>query len=261
MKDTLILSGGGLLGLASLGALHELFEVFPQRNIKRIAGSSVGALIGALLCVATPESLYNFFQNYNLFDDENIDFSDFFSDMGFIKHAMIKDAVCNYISTDCTFSDYFAKTDIHLVIVGSNLTKAKAVYFDYKNTPSMNVIDALCISISIPFVFPKIVHEDCIFSDGCVTDHFPWNYFKTPEKHKLGITLQSVCASHDNNDMFYFVHCLVNTLLSNQKQTQINSVLSLKIDYPVIKEYTIEDLHYLFTFGKSCAKQWIKKNN
>ena len=259
IKDTLILSGGGLLGVATLGALHELFQIHPQEHIRHVAGSSVGALIGALLCVLNPMQIFEFFAKYNLFDEENIDFSSFLTECGFVQYTLIKNGVSQYIKEDCTFSEYYRMTEIHLVIVGSNLTKGAAEYFDYICTPSMTIIDALCISISIPFIFPKIEHNDCIYSDGCITDNFPWNVFNVSDSRKMGINTISKCSTQIH-DMFYFVHCLVSTVLMSQVPHPVHT-LTLQLDFPVLKEYTIEDLHYLFRLGKTQAQQWIKKNN
>ena len=48
----LVLSGGGVSGLAGIGAIHQLFEtnILKIENIKSIYGTSVGSIIGLFIC-------------------------------------------------------------------------------------------------------------------------------------------------------------------------------------------------------------------
>ena len=66
---------------------------------------------------------------------------------------MIKKKVDN---DDITFKDLYRITNKKLIIVATNLNKRKTVFFNYKDTPNIPVIDAVLASLSIPIVFkPK----------------------------------------------------------------------------------------------------------
>ena len=83
-KNILILSGGGIKGLATLGALKYLFdnEILVKPEI--ICGTSVGAGIGFLLILGyTPQDIYNLFYSIDLSQLLNNDFTSIFDDICF----------------------------------------------------------------------------------------------------------------------------------------------------------------------------------
>ena len=49
--ETLVLSGGGMKGVASLGAVSALRRAGALRHVKRVVGTSAGALVAAALAV------------------------------------------------------------------------------------------------------------------------------------------------------------------------------------------------------------------
>lgn len=259
MKDTLVLSGGGLLGICTLGALNVLFQEYDQKYFKNIIGTSVGALIASMLCVKKPHELYEIIQNMNIFSNDNVDFSEYFENYGFVKHDVILEILEMYIPRPMTMLEFYHETKIHLVLVGTNLTNGCSEYFDYINTPSMKLFDAISISISVPFVFYQIKYNNCIYSDGSITDDFPWNYFNTCSSHRLGIKLYSV-QQYEDTGFLHYIHTLVNTLINNQRLCDNQNILSLYIDFPILKEYTTDDLSTLYSFGKTEALGWLKKN-
>ena len=62
---------------------------------------------------------------------------------------------------EITFKDFFDLTGVDLLITGTNVTKGRSAFFSVGYTPDFPVIDAVTISMSIPFVFkPVIVDRD-----------------------------------------------------------------------------------------------------
>ena len=51
--EHIVLSGGALLGLYELGALHKLYDcnVIDINKIKSVYGTSVGSIFGTILCL------------------------------------------------------------------------------------------------------------------------------------------------------------------------------------------------------------------
>ena len=259
MKDTLILSGGGLLGICTLGALDVLFEEYHQKNFTHIAGSSAGALIATMLCIEKPKQLFEIMKEINLFDESNIDFTEFLEMKGFLKHDLIYDVLSLYIPNECTFEEFYNLTKKHLLIVGTNLTLQTKEYFDHKKTPNMSVLEAICISISVPFVFHQRLYKGSIYTDGCVTESFPWNAFNKQEHKKLGIRLESFSKTSEETDFLQYIESMINTLLKKNCTGNNNNVLTISVEFPMMKEYSIGDLEWLYIHGQESAKMWIKK--
>ena len=81
--DTLILSGGGMKGMAELGALHHMEGLGILKNITTIAGSSAGSTIGLLLIIGyRPVEIYHFFMNADLKKFTNINAYNLFNKLG-----------------------------------------------------------------------------------------------------------------------------------------------------------------------------------
>src|SRR3989338_2541524 len=67
VKKILVLSGGGVKGIAHIGAMQALHDIHLLKNIQTIAGSSVGALIGFLYNIGyKPSELLEFVQLFDL---------------------------------------------------------------------------------------------------------------------------------------------------------------------------------------------------
>ena len=66
----LILSGGGIRGIAHIGALKALYELNILKNITTIAGASIGGIIAGLYCAGyTPDEM---FKIIDLLDMKNL---------------------------------------------------------------------------------------------------------------------------------------------------------------------------------------------
>ncbi len=91
IKENIVLSGGGILGIAYIGALQAIDECYPVKEIKRFAGNSVGSLIATIAVLryscsemkeiftsldlkkAAPESFTSFLKSRDIFGDKTID--------------------------------------------------------------------------------------------------------------------------------------------------------------------------------------------
>ena len=114
--EHIVISGGGYKGLYTIGALKHLSSIdfYNITNIKSIYGSSVGGIIGLLLCLKlklgdicehvinrpwqnlfhfSPEDILNIISKKGLLDKTFIVtlFDNFFKNAGFSKDATMKD--------------------------------------------------------------------------------------------------------------------------------------------------------------------------
>lgn len=191
MIDTLIVGGGSIKTIASLGALEVLKDKGILDNIIKFAGSSAGAVVVTLLVLGytpieindlifskigghTNDSFYkipiNLMYNYGLYTGNNmIKFLEgFFEKKGFKK--------------EITFKELYERTLKVLVITGTSLSTRDTLFFNYQTTPDMSVIKALRITSSIPLYFTSVKHlhkeKEHIMCDGGLLCNFPLYYFE-----------------------------------------------------------------------------------
>ena len=157
----LVLSGGGIRGMAHIGLLKAMAERGLEANV--ISGSSVGALVGALYANGnSTEEMLQFFKDTPLFQ------YNFFT---FNKPGLIN--TDRYFSF---FKKYFPENTFvslkkELIVVATDLLNGKEVAFD-----SGNLIHPLLASAALTPVFSPVEINGLLYADGGVMNNFPKEY-------------------------------------------------------------------------------------
>lgn len=177
MKNAMVICGGGAYGSLLLGAIDQLDTIV---NIRMIAGTSAGAIIGALLCVgySTREIIENLVEHVPFVCE--LDIRLLFTDYGLYDPKTylqpVRDMLCKKTGHDITFQELYDRFEKDLVITGTNVTKGSACYFNRFENPDMSVMDALSISTRVPFVFPCARYSNDVYVDGAFMDNLPLVY-------------------------------------------------------------------------------------
>jgi NTE family protein len=154
----LVLSGGGVRGMAHIGLIQALNEFGISANI--VSGSSVGALVGALYANGNSvEDMLTFFRETPLF-----------------KYNFLTLAKSGFINTDRyvkIFKGYFSEDsfealerDLH--VVATNLQKAEQRFFS-----KGELIRPLLASAALPPLFSPLELDKELYADGGIMNNFP----------------------------------------------------------------------------------------
>ncbi|WP_047417822.1 patatin-like phospholipase family protein [Cellulophaga sp. Hel_I_12] len=154
----LVLSGGGVRGMAHIGVLQAMKEFGIEA--KTISGSSVGALVGAL------------YANGNSMED----MMRFFKETPLFKYNFLTIVKSGFIDTDRyidIFKHYFPENSFEalekkLYVVATNLQKGEEEFFS-----SGELIRPLLASAALPPVFSPVELKGNLFADGGVMNNFP----------------------------------------------------------------------------------------
>lgn len=190
----LVFEGGGVKGIAYVGALQVLNEKGILDNIERVGGTSAGAITALLVGL-----------NYDLEEIQNIfsklDFQNFLDDSwgisrdvqrliyqyGWYKGDFFHNWVSGLIAAKtgnaaATFKDAFALRQTNkcqdMYFTGTNLSTGFSEVFSYEKTPDMSIVEAVRISMSVPLFFTA-VHDkrDHLYVDGGLLDNYPIRLF------------------------------------------------------------------------------------
>ena len=167
---SLVLSGGGALGIAHLGVLHDMEQ--QQLVPSEIIGTSMGGIIGACLAVGMKEAeIYEQIRNFVKVSNW-IKFS-------FSGNAIVdNDKIAEIFET--LFGDTkMSRTQIPLKIVATNLRNGHKRVFSRKD--DICIKDAVLATMAIPGVFEEHTIEGEVYGDGFLCEN-------------LGVTE----ASHEN---------------------------------------------------------------
>lgn len=185
-----VFEGGGVKGLAYVGALQVLDEKKIHEQIKRVAGASAGAI-----CALMVGLNYSTEEIKKLLWD--LDFRNFMdSDWGIIKDAKRLlndfgwykgDFFKNWIETliekktgsKTTTFEELAKDPSYkeVVFIGTNLSTHYSEIFSVETTPHMALAEALRISMSIPLFFQAVHTNAQIYVDGGLLMNYPVKVF------------------------------------------------------------------------------------
>jgi NTE family protein len=159
MKISLVLSGGGARGYTHIGVIKELKKA--GFEIISIAGTSMGALIGALEACGKLEVYENWVKNLDVMDLIK------FLNNPFSNGWLNSDKIFNKIKE--LVGDYkIEDLPIKFTAVATDLNKKKEVWF--QKGP---LWDAVKASASIPGIFPPVKIGNMLLVDGGVLNLMP----------------------------------------------------------------------------------------
>ncbi len=196
----LVFSGGGVRGVAYVGAIDALGAAGVLAGVRRVAGASAGAITAGLLAAgADAERLGALFHK--------LDFPSFLRDsfgaagdperlwFGYGLHTgsslsdWLREAVgeltlgsLGSAQPDLTLGELHAaalagKPVRRFVAIGSNLSHQLPELLSAHNRPSLPLWQAMRASASFPMVFQPVTIDGSVFVDGGVTWNYPIDLF------------------------------------------------------------------------------------
>ncbi len=172
MNIGLVLSGGGVRGIAHIGAIKALEE--HGINISHISGTSAGAIVGALYAHGNGfEEMMSFFKRIQIFDIKKFAISK----PGFIDSEKYYDLFNEYFPVD-----NFSCLKKSLTVTATDILEGKLTTF-------MNgeLIKPLIASAAYPGVFAPIKIADSYYIDGGTLDNFPVDHLADSCERIIGI--------------------------------------------------------------------------
>ena len=238
----LVFEGGGVKGIAYVGALDVLNEEGILQNIERVAGTSAGAMVAVLVGLGyTAEEMKDVLWNikFRNFLDKSWGLirntGRLIEDYGWYKGEFFRDLMAGYIKAktgdgEVTFKDIEkmrqeGKPFRDIYLIGADLSTGLSKVFSAATTPDVKVADAARISMSIPLIFAAvkgIKGDDHIYVDGGLLENYAIKVFdrkdyvvdevnarKTEYYKKINKKLKSkniITLERDINDVNEFVY-------------------------------------------------------
>jgi NTE family protein len=207
--ENLVFEGSGIRGIGFCGALEVLDSAGFMDNIKRVSGTSAGAITASMLAVGySPQEIreiiyYTDFQEFN--DGERIFVGGterLLSNFGWYKGEEFMNWLESHIqkktgSADITLKELHQnpqKNYLDVYVMATNLSDQKSEVLSYETHPDMRLVDAVRISMSVPLWFQAIGMNSSdevlsaeewdkntdIMIDGGLVSNFPIHVFDEP---------------------------------------------------------------------------------
>jgi predicted acylesterase/phospholipase RssA len=209
-----------VLGPASMG-IFSLIGALKARetslaDVKEISGSSAGAILALFLAVGmSMDEIIDVSLSLNIPNFVKIRIGSFFNKFGFVDMAPIRRKLVDICGSDPTFNEL----DMKIYVSAYCLNTAETVYFSKDTHPDMKVIDAVCMSMAVPFIFACGNYEDNIYVDGGMKEEYPLTPFLDKKPHEvtcIKIKMDRIFQETIDNPK-QFVDVLVRSALSNRE--------------------------------------------
>jgi NTE family protein len=183
--ENLVFEGGGIKGLAFCSAIRILEQKGIMANIKRLAGSSAGAITAGLLaCNHSSDELLRILEkkNFNDFKDESFgairDIKRLKKKYGFYAGKEFHSWYGNLLQAktdnrDITFAQIKSQYGKDLLVTGTCLNRRETHYYTETRNADMPIRDAVRISMSLPLFFAAVDWKGDILVDGGVLNNYP----------------------------------------------------------------------------------------
>ena len=187
--NNLVFEGGGVKGIAYVGALEVLQEEGILQNVKRVAGTSAGAMMAVLVGLRytadeVKEILWNL--NFKKFMDSSFgivrDTKRLLEEFGWYKGDYFRNLMADLIKRktgngEITFNQLADMNKFRKIyLVGANLSTGTSETFCHGDDyGGMKIADAARISMSIPLFFASVKEkgqENQFYVDGGLLDNY-----------------------------------------------------------------------------------------
>jgi len=179
----IVISGGGPTGLLSYGAVKHLAlqGFWSHANIETIYGTSVGSLIGAILCLKHEwATLDDYFikRPWEKVLVESLELFEVFSCKGMAKLKLLDDIMkplleSKDLTLGVTLREFYEYSHISLNVFTVDLNTFNKVQLSHVSHPTLPLMDAIKMSSCMPVLFQPIIRDGCCYIDGAIMVNYP----------------------------------------------------------------------------------------
>ena len=270
--NSVVMSGGGVKGMAMLGTLQYLKNMNMLHDVKKYIGTSIGAILSFLMVIGVEPSsiIVTFVKKEHFRNLKSYSLVQAFKGEGLLKferfQAILEDFISDKFEKIPTFEEVYEKYPIKLYCVTFNYTKNKEEVLSVDTHPKMLITDALRMTSNVPFVFDEFQYEGSFYYDGYLVNNFPIHLLEPTDKC-IGITcFQSKWDSEGEKPKSWKVFWNLFLLPLNKLQDIKNSpyekqctIISINLHDYSLFDFRLKNnmMLDLFSEGYSAAKNTL----
>ena len=206
--------GPAAMGIFTLiGSLKKIEDKIV--DVEEISGSSAGSIIALFLAMGMSiDEILSLCLSINVQQLMKIRISSIYNKFGFVDMSPIRKKLVDICGDDPTFKEINMKVYISAFCLNTSQT----VYFSKDTHPDMKIIDAVCMSMAVPFIFACGNYKEYLYVDGGTVEQYPLAPFLDKKAHEI------TCIKIKSNTLFQetinnpkqFVESLLLSTLSNR---------------------------------------------
>ena len=244
-----------ILGPASMGIFSLIGSLKARENaladVREISGSSAGAILSLFLALGMSiDEILDVSLSLDIPSFVKIRLGSFFNKYGFVDMGPIRKKLVDICGKDPTFREL----DMKIYVSAFCLNTSETVYFSKDTHPDMKVIDAVCMSMAVPFIFGCGNFDNYTYVDGGTKEEYPLTPFLDKKPHEvtcIKIKMDTIYQESIDTPK-QFVETLIRSALSNRTtyQTPIEIIeINVKDTNVFNFNMTYEEKIKLFNLG------------
>jgi NTE family protein len=272
---TIILSSGGILVLAHVGALITLDSHKLLSNVTKWGGVSGGALIAT--CIALGYTLKEILEICERFDfqvlqkiDEDSPFT-FMNTLGLDTGNTLTKFI-NALFTvrgwpiNITFKQLYTENNSNIIIWASDIDSGTLIEFSTDKTPDAEIAFALHASIQIPIIYPPLLNKetDHLLVDGALIHSMPLDELSDDDRDNcIGILCRSQPPQPCPRDVIGYVKHIISVGMDSRSKMILKQFDGKVIHIVLPSNFSgtnfnllLEQKHQLLESGSSAATEW-----
>jgi len=266
----LAIGPGAMAYFAFLGAMGALRDCHELDNLEAISGASAGGLLAFFYVVAEGniKTIIDYSLNIPIKDIMKPNIRQFMKNFGLVSQRKIRNVMVDIIRVffsreDLTFRELQdlrpTMPKIHISAYCVNLGRTE--YFSVESTPNMSVVDALCMTIAVPFLFATVEHQGRKYIDGGTMEDTPCGVFVGSTDVRGMRTMWSETPEYDTGSLKSYIASILYTMMrlrSRYNYPFINIDMSKieMFDFGVSTEAKLK----MFSFGYHSTRTQVSKS-
>lgn len=223
--DTLVLSGGGVKGILTLGALQCAYDNFLLQDINIYIGTSSGAIICFLFAIGyTPIEIVVYICTHQLMEKlQHFNVVAMLNGGGASSYTSIQEQLekmtISKIGFLPTINDLKIRFNKTFICITYNETECIAEYLSPDTHPNLPCITALRMSSNLPLIFEKYKYGNNFYIDGGVSNNFPIDIGDNLGEKILGIQ-HSIEYNNNSDELENILEYIYRLILIPIEQSQ-----------------------------------------
>lgn len=224
--NVLVLGPGGGKGFLELGALFELTKSGFLSKIDTYVGVSVGSIISLLLVVGyTVEEIITLSVEIKLFHGiADLAWRDIKDNIGLLSNESIKtklsSAVTKKLGYIPSLKSIYMITGIRFTAISYNVTDEVVAVLSESLYPDMSCVDAVMLSMNIPFIFYQLVLGEKVYIDGALGNPYPVDLVDNGTNKVLGLYIEE--NMNPDKGSSYYLHKVLHVSMTELRKRIIS---------------------------------------
>ncbi|ARF09385.1 patatin-like phospholipase [Indivirus ILV1] len=260
-KKNLVLSGGGVKGIAHVGALFGLQTLNLLDKITTFSVASVGAIVASLYIIGyTPAELYDFVKLFDFQKLKNIDInniSNYGLDNGEKLNYVIKRLIKNKCQNEnITLKEIYETYNKKIIYSVVCINDMNVYYLSYETDPEIELYKVIRMSSSIPLYFCPVLYNGKYYIDGGAWDNYPMCCFENQLDETIGLFLYggkvTVKDIEDTETyLLQIMRCLYYSFTMQARKGYEKNTINIHLEHVSVLEFEItqEMKDILFIIG------------